>query len=641
MAIFLCCLLIIWILVLQNKVSALKADMSELKGLIANINRKIIILSNEKKHASVNLQHTENVVINTEEQELIQKEQVVDEQKEYAVADNNTEEQEEITEQSKQEETSNYSHHSNIHTVQHEKESIEKRFLGNIYAIVGAIGLIAGCCFFATKIAEYLSPLTKTIIGLLIGILIIITGLKINKKENLKQYSEILTGTGFAILFIIVYCATLIAHVFTIPVCTILGFIILIAAYFIADKQKTVSMLAIALTGGYLNVLVASNDVSFAVFFSYLIFLNILSVIFVIRNPEKNNINIINLVITGILTLTFIMSNYKDITEINIIYPAILSIIYLVYDIYLRTKDEKYDEAGVLNWVNYGEITALSLCILHLDRYYLGFFQLFTALAAGIAACWFISKSSDKYKIYLKTMLLSVYLIITFTANGSTRIGLWSLGAIILCYLARTYNREYLAKWSLGFICSAIAGIFILNKDMIYLFDANSYHPVFNTRTLSFIAPILSCFVSSTILGKMQDEYCKTYASFLKFCAISLIYALITFEISDYIQYACGQKTDVVFISGMVYSIIGFIYCLQMKYMSRLTQNQIYKSASAIIGIIALIILLTVGLSYEPIDSFIPIANIRFIAYLFAIGCSIYMAKDTKSDVFRYIAIFL
>ncbi len=640
MALFLfCLLLIIWILVLQNKISALKIDINELERLVANLNKKITVLCNENK------QNTENIVNNIEQQEQPQKEeQIIDNQSEFIVKENNINEKEEIekdvTEKAEQEEKSVYSHYSNIHTVQNEDKSIEKMFLGNIYAIVGAIGLIAACCFFATKIAEYLSPLMKTIIGLLIGVGIIITGLKINKKENLKQYSEVVTGTGFAILFIIVYCATLLAHVFSMPVCTLIGFIILIAAYFIADKQKTVSMLAIALIGGYLNVLIASNEASFIVFFCYLIFLNLISIIFVLRNPEKNHINIINIIVTTVLTLGYMISNYKEMTAFNIIYPAILSIMYLLYDVKLRTDNDKYDEIGCLNWFNYGCVTLLSIFILH-DKYYAGLFQLFTAVLAGFAACWFMAKNLYKFKIYLRIMLLSLYLIITFTTEGTLRIGLWSLGAIILCYVSSTYNKEYLAKWSLGFVCSAIAGIFILNKDMIYLFNASSYCPVFNTRTLSFMAPVLACFVCSTIFDKMKDEYCKTFASFMKFCAISLIYVLITFEISDYIQYTFGGKTNITFIFGMIYSIIGSIYCLQMRYMSKLALRNLYISASAVAGVIALTLLFTIGLTYNPIDSFIPIVNIRFIAYIFAIASSIYLAKETNKDAFKYLAVFL
>ena len=254
----------------------------------------------------------------------------------------------------------------------------------------------------------------------------------------------------------------------------------------------------------------------------------------------------------------------------------------------------------------------------------------------------FSAKSSDKFRIYLRIMLSSIFLVIAFTTENSLRIGILSLGAIILSYVSSTYNRQYLAKWALGYLCAAIAFIFIMNKDMYYLYE--TYNPVMNMRTLSFIAPILAGLVSCTILCNMKDNNCKRYGELMKFSSLSLVYVLVTLELGDYIRYANSQETSAQFVSLMTYAIIGCIYSLNMKKFAQISGISMYLIASYLIGIVALVILLVFGLRYVPVESFIPVLNIRFIAYLIAIGYTAYMAKDSEkesADIFKYLAVFL
>ena len=522
-----------------------------------------------------------------------------------------------------------------------EEKSFEQVFFGNIYAIVGALAVILGFGFFATMIASALTPAAKIIIGFIAGIAIIILGLS-QKKASLKQFSEVLVGTGYSVLFITTYCAVLLTQTFSATAGIVIAGIILIASYITADRQKTMSMIAIALFGGYLNIMLIWADLSFSFLFTYLIFLNILSIIFVIRNQDKDSINIINLFLTLCISIIYISINNNVIKDFDIFYPSFLCIAYLAYDIYLRLTKDSYDSNGILNWLNYAVITILSVFIFKYDRLEIGLFQLLTASTNAISACIFIAKSSDKFRIYLRIMLLSIFMVITFTTENTLRVGILALGTIILSCISSTYNRQYLAKWALGYHCASIIFIFLLNKDMYYVFD--TYNPVMNMRTLSFIAPILAGFVGSSILTNMKDIHCKNMAELMKFSCISLVYIIITLEIGDFIRYSNSQDNSVFFISCMTYSIIGLVYSLQMKKMRQITENPIYTIPAVLFGAGSIVLLLTTGYNYVPAESFIPMVNLRFTAYLIAIGYSLYMAKSSKEDeanIFKYLAVFL
>jgi uncharacterized membrane protein len=127
----------------------------------------------------------------------------------------------------------------------------------------------------------------------------------------------------------------------------------------------------------------------------------------------------------------------------------------------------------------------------------------------------------------------------------------------------------------------------------------------------------------------------------MKFCAISLIYILVSFEIGDYIQYIAKEEASAVFISAMTYSIICSIYSLQMKKLHTIAKLPIFNAAFYAIGIIALLILFFEGLTFKPVESFIPIFNLRFIAFMTATAVTAYIAKSEKSDFYKYLALIL
>lgn len=647
MVYFLLIILFVWLIALNIKVSELSNKLDEVSS---SLSRRLSHLQFEQK----NIANTKPQPIKSEEQpqkvfEENNEEQYTDEIP-YSVTEETANNSSVNNDDEIKVENREYSYEDSEKTILNKKadfnkpvedKGFEQVFFGNVYAIVGAIAVILRFGFFALVVASILSPMAKVIIGLIAGIFIILLGVK-PKKESLKRFSEVLIGTGFSVLFITTYSAAVFSKVISAQAGIILGCIILVSAYIMADKQKTTSMISIAMFGGYFNLMLLWSDLSFGFLFSYLIFLNILSIIFVLRNQDKDRINIINLLLTLCISIIFVSLNNDIIKDFDIIYPSILCIAYLAYDIHLRLTKDNYDSIGILNWLNYAVITILSILIFKYDRMEIGLFQLCTASAGGISACIFMVKSSDKFRVYLRTMLFSIFLVIAFTTEGSLRIGILSLGAIILSYVSSTYNRQYLAKWALGYYCSAIIFIFVMNKDMFYLVE--EYRPIMNTRTLSFIAPILAGFVSYTILNKMTDVNCKKMAELMKFSCLSLIYILITFELGDFIRNSHSLEESAHFISFMTYAIIGCIYSVNMRKLGQITGNSLYQIPSYLIGIAAIIILLSGGLDYVPEESFIPVINIRFIAYLIAIGYALYMAKDSRkeeSDIFKYLAVFL
>lgn len=612
-------LLFIWIVVLQNKTSDMNNRIDSLSRKLKKLERHIKTPSAENKPAL----NTQETFEETEYQEESTEDEYIDD---TGITENIS-----VTEENTAVKSYSYNYENN-----EKSEDFEHVFLGKISYIIGAVAIIIGFAIFIGIVQGALSPIAKAIFALMVGMGMIISGLKI-KKESLIKYSEALIGTGFAVLFITIYTATMITHTFSYTVCSILGIMALMGAYIIADKQKTVSMIAIALIGGYLNVFIVSHNINTDFLFIYFIFLNILSMAFVLKNSDKYGINFINLVLTFIFTAIPDMMN----NPLPIVYPIILWAIYQIYDIIMREKYENYDKKEYFHWLNYAILLLFSLVIFREDTIKIGLVQFYLTIPYCIFSYYFMSKSSPRYRLYLNNLLFCLFPAIFFLLKGCARTGAYSLIAIILSIVTNKLDKDYLAKWATGFISVAIISVFILNKDMFYFYNEANYHPIINMRTLAFLSTILASFICFFEFNTSKSDICKKLSNYMKFCGISLIYVLISFEAGDYIQYLKQDYHSAILISSMTNAIIFSVYSVQMRKLAATTDIKFFKIISYLAGIIVLILLLSAGLKYKPIESFIPVFNIRFIAFMTAIAVTAYIAKSEKTDFYKYLALVL
>ena len=123
-----------------------------------------------------------------------------------------------------------------------DKNGFEKIFLGNIFNKVGALAIIIGVIFFIKVVSQYIvfTPLMKCLIAFMAGAGMVGYALKLHY-SNMKNYAEVLMGTGFAVLFITVYCASSLYDILHMPAATVFGILLVLLTYFIADRFKTFS----------------------------------------------------------------------------------------------------------------------------------------------------------------------------------------------------------------------------------------------------------------------------------------------------------------------------------------------------------------------------------------------------------------
>lgn len=504
---------------------------------------------------------------------------------------------------------------------------LQNVFLGNIFNKIGAIAIIIAVVIFIKLISPFITitPLMKIMFSFFAGFAMIGSAFYMHKKDNLKNYSEVLLGTGFATLFITSFCGYSMFNLYNTGTAISIGALLLLATFVISEQMKTPSMLVIGLIGGYLTPIFSGTTYEASMW--YLIFLNLVSIVYTLRNQSYSYINIINLIITMFAFMPYVIEPLK------VTYPLVLWGIYLLYDI-VRDKSSKTGYS--LSIINYAVLTIFSILLFHNAHTSLGYLFGITAfIYAGMAVYSYILKTK-LYKTYVHYILLNAWFGIFFLLNDISSVIFWSVIAFILAVLVSKFKQKYLTGSVILFCSTAFAGALLAKYNGDFCIFAD-YTPILNFRTLVFGVPILSILGSGFLLKNSDKE---TF-NLLTFGGISLAYLYIVGELNSIIADNTLDKNYIQVNKCLIYTIIGFIYALQTQKLYQQTKYVLFNIASWIIFPITMFTLLLNTYDYHIQNGYMPVINIRTAAYLTAITTSIIFSKWYKTDFFKYLAVFL
>lgn len=516
--------------------------------------------------------------------------------------------------------------------------TFENLFLGNIFNKIGAIAILVALIILIKLVSPYfvLTPQLKAILGYLAGFGLMIGGLRLHTKPKMQNYAEVLVGTGFGALFISTYCACSVLKLINLPETIIISTVFLLSAFYLADRLKTTSMLVITLIAAYLNPIVFNAEfaVSSNFLFGYLIFTNLLALLYTYKNNSKKIIPPLNLCITFVMA--FVLCS-----KASIVYPIILWGLYTAYDLITLIKEQSNK---TLNYINLAVLTILMLNAFWGENNILGYIQLGCAAIYGIIA--FINRPNREVCLnYIHMALISAFLFVIFFCSDSnpTKCIVWSIETAILAYYAYKYKLKSLAIWAI--ITWAAAYCSILTVDGVFgIKDITTYVPVWNIR-LAMLAPLaISSGISYYILKQTEDDSLVNISEFFRFAGITTAYLYAGLElnnlISKQLDSGCANTT---FIKTMTVSMICSIYAINLKQLQSKTNflTPFLNLISGLLGIVVLALLIFAGCHYKPMEAFIPLINIRTLAFLTAISAFVLYAKWTQKSIFKYIALIL
>ena len=586
--------LILWLIALQNKVVKLSDNVEQLKKCAESY-----ILKNLKNGKEQIFEQKQSEIQDIQKQ--VQFQNASGKEPENKNIHNNTE-------------------HKEIQKPQKENFDFQTIFLGNIFNKIGAIAIIISIIIFIKLVSSFIviTPAIKIFTGFLFGVCMIAGALLMHKKENLKNYSEVLLGTGFADLFITAFCGYTLFGLYNSVTTIVIGVLLLLATFIVADRMRTLSMLVIGLIGGYMTPFLSGAETPLII--GYLIFLNMISLIYTLKYKKHNYINIINLLITMLIMSTYIYG-----MSLNIGYPIVLWAIYLVYDL-IREKGNSAD--NILSWINYGILTMFSIMLFKDAHIILGY--MFGAVALVYAGLAMFSGriNNNVFKTYEYYVLLNIWFFVFYILTDIQSVISWSVIALVLSFMTLKENFSHLNKMVLGYYFTAITGIFLAKYDGAFCITAH-YNPIVNIRALLFGIPIISMLISAHLHRKTDK------GNLLNLCGISLIYLYFVGEINSILANKNNFSNLL-----MIYTTLAFVYSVQTKRLSITTKYAGFNAVSCLMTICGLFGLI-IGAYFFKTDNYIVLLNMRGVAFLTAIITFILFAKWKKSKFYKYLAVTL
>lgn len=583
--------LIIWLLVLQSKISDISVAVKNLEKKVKELspkkfedfkekefteNQNKIINSfdlskakdeNKTEIKTENTTETNNLNLNNTTQN-ISSEQVL-EPKINMTNESEIEPAVKIHDELSGKNTVHNADKSIINVKDKEKTNFESIFMGNIFNKIGAIAIFIGICFFIKIVSPYIVFTDEMKIGLsyLLSAILIGVSFRMHLTEKMKLYSEVLMGTGFGIIFITTYCGTTWLSVIPSTIATVIATLTTIATYFLADKQKSSYMLGIGLVAGYMNPFFVNPYINMTFLFSYLLFLNLISLIFVFRNKNKQIINLINLVVTGFTILIFHSTNND---HYSVLFIISLWISYILFDI-LSFKTLKFDAPlyKVQTYLNFSVLSCLSLMLFKENLINIGIILLGASVVYVVLGVLLYNFYKKEENSYLNSFFIAIFLSTFFLTKDTMRIAMWSFEAFLIAFISLKYKFKILPKFVLCFLVSAITNLF-LNTEIYSI----STKIILNARLLNFLPITVFSFLTALCYKKLDKI---NISQILNFIGITLVYTFILLEIYSFFS----MKTNNLFYLQLIsYSIVGFIYTINLKYIYSKSKYSLFNMVS-------------------------------------------------------------
>lgn len=452
-----------------------------------------------------------------------------------------------------------------------QKEIHPEESSGKILGRIGIGALVLGIAFFLKYAFDnnWIGPIGRVLIGVLIGLTLISIGQYIRKK--FEVFSEFMFGGGIAILYLSFYAAHSFYNLID-PLNTGILMIIVTALTFIFSFVNKNNRLAIfAVIGGFLTpFIIGAKGDNMMEIFMYLIILNVgvLAITIFKKWPELVAFAIVG---TAINFMTWFVSFYKEeFLGPTVFFLIVTFIIFFIASLYriiiYKIKASEVDYFLLISSA-FGFFGMFYHIMKPQHESMLGFYTLIFSIVYIIAS-GVVNKQNhedEALNIFIPGMaVVFLTLVIPIQFSGAYIAILWFVEACVLFMMSVKMNNRGFQIMGIGVYFLGIINYLGWNTGDLYSLD---FVPVMNKAFGILIVAIISAYIISYIYKKYSGSISiatqkQGIATFLIIANIISLYAL---------------STQIFFYYKVQNRILGNEYSQQSKTMTR-ADNPNYDS---------------------------------------------------------------
>jgi len=386
------------------------------------------------------------------------------------------------------------------------KSNMEKYIGENLINKIGIIITVLGVGIGAKYSIEHqlISPLTRIILGYLMGLGLLGAGIKL--KKNYENYSAVLVSGAIAIMYFITYAAysfyDLIPQLFAFVLMVVFTAFAVVTAM---NYNKQV-IAHIGLVGAYAVPFLLSNDSGrVEILFSYIAVINIGILLIAVKKYWKP-LYYFSFVLTWLIFISWVNSKYQvgeDFTISLTFISIFFSTFYMIFIAYKLRKSEEFDTDDIFlllanSFIFYG----LGYSILkgnETGAHLLGLFTICNAvLHFAVSVVIYKQKLADRNLFYFVAGLVLAFITIAIPVqlDGNWVTLLWAFEAALLFWIGRTKNVYFYE--ALSYVLMILAFISIV-QDWTTVYDSYTPEhpetriiPLFNVNFLTSLLFVVS-----------------------------------------------------------------------------------------------------------------------------------------------------
>jgi len=376
--------------------------------------------------------------------------------------------------------------------------NIEKLIGENLISKIGIAILVLGVGI-GTKYAiehELISPLTRIILGYLVGLGLLSFAMKLKKKYD--NFSAVLLSGAMAILYFITFAAY---NFFGLLPQTLTFVLMVVFTIFtvLASLNYNKQVIAhIGLVGAYaVPFLLSDGSGKVVVLFTYMAIINVGILVLAFRKYWKE-LNYVAFALTWIIFVSWYLSAYqvdKHVAVASVFLCVFFVSFYVTFLAYKVAQKEKFVSRDILlilanSFIFYGTGYAL-INTLQTGNQFLGLFTLCNAiLHFGVSAVIYKQKLGDRNLFYLVSGLVLVFIAIAIPVqlDGNWVTLLWAGEAALLFWIGRTKKVAVYEGISYGVMILACLSLFqdwIVSSNYFTGVPVSTVLPFINIQFLS------------------------------------------------------------------------------------------------------------------------------------------------------------
>jgi uncharacterized membrane protein len=384
------------------------------------------------------------------------------------------------------------------------EKSVTEKFIGeNLINKIGIVITVIGVFIGAKYSIEHdlISPLTRIILGYLMGLGLLGFGIKL--KKDYENYSAVLVSGAMAIFYFITYAAYSFYDLMPQTVAFVLMVIFTAFTVIAAINYNRQVIAHIGLVGAYAIPFLLSKDSGRVdILFSYIAIIN-LGILFIAHKKYWKSVYYSSFLITWLIFFSWFSKSYKPDEDFGLCL-TFLSVFFVTFYLilldYKLLQKEKFDAGDIIlllanSFIFYG----IGYSILKTNssgEQLLGIFTLCNAIVHfGVSVLIYRQKLADINLFYLVAGLVLTFITIAIPIqlNGNWVTMLWACEAALLFWIGRIRNVSFYEL--LSYVLMFLAFISII-QDWSTLY--NSYNP---DKPETRLIPFFNMnFVTSAIL---------------------------------------------------------------------------------------------------------------------------------------------